>query len=217
MNAIKARISIYLFLFLSLSVSVAAAETITGKVIGISDGDTLTILTTQKQQIKIRLAEIDTPESGQPYGKRAKQALSKLAFNKQASVVQQDIDRYGRVVGRVYVDNIDVNAELVRVGAAWVYRKYMRDKSLLKQEQEARNEGRGLWGLSEAKQIAPWQWRQGVRAAPVTLKELPSGCGRKTRCSEMNNCSEAMFYLNQCGASRIDGDGDGVPCEAICR
>ena len=75
------------------------------------------------QQVKVRLGEIDTPESRQPYGQRAKQALSDLAFGQQARVVVQDTDRYGRKVSRVYVGAVDVNAEMIRQGAAWVYRQ----------------------------------------------------------------------------------------------
>jgi len=77
---------------------------------GRAGGDTLTVLMASKEQIKVRLAEIDTPEKKQPYGTRAKQALSKLAFGKAARVVEVDRDRYGRVVGRVYVGDVDVNA-----------------------------------------------------------------------------------------------------------
>jgi len=75
------------------------------------------------KQVKVRLGEIDTPESKQPFGERAKQTLSDLAYNKPARVVVQDTDRYGRTVGRVYVGGVDVNAEMVKQGAAWVYRK----------------------------------------------------------------------------------------------
>jgi hypothetical protein len=84
------------------------------------NGDTLTLLVpdgTSYKQVKVRLGEIDTPESKQPYGNRAKQALSDLAFNQQARVVVQDTDRYGRTVGRVYVGGVDVNAEMVKQGA----------------------------------------------------------------------------------------------------
>ena len=101
----------------------ALALDYTGRVVGISDGDTLTLLTPEKQQIRVRLGEIDTPESRQPYGERAKQALSDLAFGKEARVVVQDTDKYGRTVGRVYVGRVDVNADMVRQGAAWVYRQ----------------------------------------------------------------------------------------------
>src|SRR5690606_665034 len=109
----------------------ASATTLTGKVVAIADGDTLTLLTPAREQVKIRLAEIDTPERAQPYGTRARQALSDLAFGKQATVETSEKDRYGRVIGRIYVDGVDVNKELVSRGAAWVYRQYNHDKSLL--------------------------------------------------------------------------------------
>jgi micrococcal nuclease len=107
----------------------ADAAEYTGKVVAIADGDTLTLLV-DRQQLKIRLAEIDTPERGQPYGSRAKEALSQLAVGKRARVLAVDRDRYGRTVGLVYVGDTDVNAELVRRGAAWVYRKYAKDPAL---------------------------------------------------------------------------------------
>ena len=75
-----------------------------GKVVAISDGDTFTLLTTDKKQIKVRLSEIDTPEKGQPFGSRTQEALSDLIFSKDVLVIQDDIDRYGRLVGHVYVD-----------------------------------------------------------------------------------------------------------------
>lgn len=130
-----------------------------GKVVGITDGDTLTLLVEQKE-IKIRLAQIDTPERGQSYGTRAKQALSNLAFGKTATVKVENIDRYGRTVGRVYVGDIDVNAELVRQGVAWVYRKYATDDSLFRVEAEARDAKRGLWSLPETDRTPPWEWRK---------------------------------------------------------
>jgi len=103
MNSIRP--VLWLFgLFIILTGPLLAAE-LTGKVVGISDGDTLTLLVpdgARFKQVKVRLGEIDTPESKQPYGQRAKQALSDLAFGKQARVVVQDTDRFGRTVGRVY-------------------------------------------------------------------------------------------------------------------
>ena len=111
---------------LALASLATSAADLTGKVVGISDGDTLTLLVPDGasfKQVKVRLGEIDTPESKQPYGQRAKQALSDLAYNQQARVVVQDTDRYGRTVGRVYVGSLDVNAEMIRQGAAWAYRQ----------------------------------------------------------------------------------------------
>ncbi len=109
--------SILLFVVVTLPCS---AQTYYGKVVGVTDGDTLTLLTPEKRQIKVRLSEIDTPECGQPWGTKAKQALSDLAFGKEARIEYLDTDRYGRIVGRVYVGNTDVNAELIKGGHAWV-------------------------------------------------------------------------------------------------
>jgi len=136
-----------------------ASSEYNGKVVGVTDGDTLTLLVDQTE-IKIRLSQIDTPESGQPYGSRAKQALSGLAFGKVALAKVEAIDQYGRTVARVYVANTDINAEMVRLGAAWVYRKYATDDSLYRIETEARDTKRGLWSLPESERTPPWEWRQ---------------------------------------------------------
>ena len=217
------------------SLAVSAAD-LTGKVVGISDGDTLTLLVPDGasfKQVKVRLGEIDTPERKQPYGTRAQQILSELAYNQQARVVVQDTDRYGRTVGRVYVGAVDVNAEMVKRGAAWAYRQYLKDQSLLALEAEAKAAKRGLWGLPEAERCPPWDWRKGTCAtasapaprAPAAPTAAPtpattSGgftCAGKRYCREMTNCEEAKFYLTQCGVSSLDGNHDGVPCEKLCR
>ena len=134
-------------------------HTLEGKVVGITDGDTLKLLV-DNRQIKIRLAQIDTPERNQPYGSRAKQALSDLTFGKEVMAKVETIDRYGRSVARIYVDGVDVSAEMVRQGAAWVYRKYATDESLYEIEKEAQEAGRGLWALPEAQRVPPWEWRR---------------------------------------------------------
>ena len=120
----------------------------------------LTLLVDSKQ-LKIRLSDIDTPERKQPFGTRAKQALSELAFRKQARVVEVTVDRYGRIVGRAYVDGLDVNAVLVRGRYARVYRKYSHDAELLRLEAEAKRKGLGLW--ADPNPIPPWEWRRGRR------------------------------------------------------
>jgi endonuclease YncB( thermonuclease family) len=145
---------------LLLTATPAWAEELRGRVVAIHDGDTLTILTAERRQVKVRLAEIDTPESRQPYGTRARQALAAMVARRDARVVVIDTDRYGRTVGRVYVGPLDVNRELVRQGAAWVYRRYLHDRTLLVGEAEARTARRGLWSLPERDQVPPWVWRQ---------------------------------------------------------
>ena len=161
------RRTLWLYCFLALLAGPLLAAEYSGKVVGVSDGDTLTLLVPDGasfKQIKVRLGEIDTPERKQPYGTRAQQTLSELAFNKEARVVVQDTDRYGRTVGRVYVGSVDVNAELVKQGAAWVYRQYLKDQSLLALEEQARAAKIGLWGLPEAQRMPPWEWRHGGAA-----------------------------------------------------
>ncbi len=159
----------YRLFFLMLTLGVAPAlharadAQINGYVISIADGDTLTLLTADKERVKVRLAEIDTPEKKQPYGQKAKQELASLAFNHSAQVSVIDTDRYGRVVGRVVVDDLDVNAELVRRGAAWVYRDYLKRTDLLPLEAEARRQRKGLWALPESERMPPWQWRKEQR------------------------------------------------------
>lgn len=206
------------------------AATLSGRVVGVHDGDTLTLLDANRHQTKIRLAEIDTPESAQPYGSRAKQALSDLVFGQDIRVDVREQDRYGRTVGRVYVGTTDVNAAMVSAGAAWVYRQYSHDPELLRLETEARSAGRGLWSLPEAQRPPPWEWRQQQRQGgtqPVIQNEgrqtqtgTPPNffsCVGKTTCGQMTSCEEARIYLQQCGPSRLDGDHDGIPCESLCR
>ena len=228
------RHALWLFGLLALLAGPLLAAEYAGRVVAISDGDTLTLLVpdgTSFKQVKVRLGEIDTPESRQPYGTRARQTLSDLAFNQQARVVVQDTDRYGRTVGRVYVGNLDVNAEMIRQGAAWAYRQYLKDQSLLRLEAEAKAAKRGLWGLPEAERCPPWDWRKKAcptsAAAPAPASPAASAppaatsggftCAGKRYCREMTSCAEAKFYLTQCGVGSLDGNHDGVPCEKLCR
>lgn len=147
-------------LLVSCLALVLATNPLTGRVVGVTDGDTLTVLGDGHRPVKVRLAEIDTPESRQPWGKRAKQALSQKVFGKDVEVEVLDIDRYGRRVGRVRLGERDINREMVAEGHAWVYREYLRDRSLLDVEAAARAAGRGLWGLPESDRQEPSRWRR---------------------------------------------------------
>lgn len=201
------------------------AAPISCKVVGVHDGDTLTCLTDQHQQIKVRLAEIDTPETAQPYGNKSKTALSSLVFGKQVSLDSQTTDRYGRTVAKVSAGDQAVNREMVRLGAAWVYRQYSKDQSLLLVEAEAKSARRGLWSMPQADIVPPWEWRkagkqlnQQVASNKATAASTSAyQCGAKQYCKQMASCKEAMFYLNQCGMGRLDRDGDGKPCENVCK
>jgi endonuclease YncB( thermonuclease family) len=191
------------------------AEDLTGKVVSIADGDTVTILD-NNQQTKIRLAEIDTPEKNQPYGQKAKKALSDFIFGKTVRIEVDTIDRYGRTIGTIFLNDLNINKEMVKAGHAWVYVRYAKDKTLFDLEKNAKENQLGLWALPEGERIAPWQWRRGKRSIEKETN-LSFQCESKTTCRQMQSCAEAKYYLMNCGLTRLDGDKDGVPCESICR
>lgn len=144
--------------FLMLFIPVSWANSISGLVVKVYDGDTLTILAPLNQQIKIRLADIDAPERKQAFGQRSRQSLAELCFRKNASVQFQKKDRYQRILGRVYCNAVDVNAEQVRRGLAWVYDKYVADKSLYQLQAQARKSKAGLW--IDPDPVPPWEFRK---------------------------------------------------------
>ena len=133
-----------------------AAE-LAGRVVAVHDGDTISVLVAGTP-IRVRLAGIDAPERGQPFANAARHALESRVAGRDVSVVQRGRDGYGRVLGRVYVDAIDINAEQVRSGYAWVFRRFGADARLLALEAEAKAAGRGLW--RDAWAVAPWLWRE---------------------------------------------------------
>lgn len=146
-----------------LSVSAAYGDTLTGRVVGITDGDTLTLLDATNTQHKIRLAGIDAPEKAQSFGQVCKQSLSDLAYDRTVQIGWNKLDRYGRVIGKVLVNGQDVNLEQIRRGCAWHYKQYQNEQSLedrlsyARAEDSARAEKVGLW--VEAGAVAPWEWR----------------------------------------------------------
>lgn len=144
--------------WLLMATPIAAAESFRGRVVGVADGDTLTVLTPQLEQRRVRLAQIDAPESRQAFGTRSKQSLSIVCFGREALVRIEDIDRYGRVVGRVTCGGVDANAHQVRSGMAWVYRRYAHDAALFRLEDMARKQRVGLWVDPEP--VPPWEFRR---------------------------------------------------------
>ena len=130
-----------------------------GVVVGVIDGDTADVRL-DSGMIRVRFHAIDAPESGQPHGKAAKAALADLIFGKAVEVEPYEQDRYDRLVARVWIDGVDVNAEMLRTGNAWTYRRYADDPAYCTYEQAARDLGHGLWRLPANQRIAPWEWRQ---------------------------------------------------------
>lgn len=228
-NAKIGSVAATLALGLVLCGSVAKAETdpaeksLVGDVGRIVDGDTLELIVGSRN-IRIRLAEIDAPELSQPYGVTAKAELGKLVATRRVRVEIVDTDRYGRLVGEIHLDGLNVNHEMVRAGHAWAYTRYARGVEIVALEDAARRAGTGLWGLPKSDREAPWEWRRRRRGAARPSREtsppsdpMPAECGRKHLCKEMRSCAEALFHLNECAVRTLDGDGDGVPCEQLCR
>ncbi len=158
----------YFTLVLAVGLSLSThAEQLSGYVVGITDGDTLTLLVDQ-QLHKIRVAGIDAPERHQPFGERSKQSLAKLAFNKNAIVDCAKKDRYKRDLCKVMVDGQDVGLKQIADGMAWWYRKYAHEQSRTDSVAYEQAEGMarrlqvGLW--VDAKPAPPWDWRRTVRS-----------------------------------------------------
>jgi micrococcal nuclease len=147
-----------------------SANTFTAKVIGITDGDSITILTDQKQQIKVRLEGIDCPELHQDFGTRAKQVTSDLCFGKTVRVEQTGIDKYRRMLANVFVGDVSVNKELIRKGMAWHYKQSNHDSELAEMENQARRAKVGLW--AQENPVPPWDWRHPEKK--VTQKKYVS-------------------------------------------
>ena len=155
---------------LLLSATAAAAELV-GRVVGVADGDTLTVLDDAREQHRIRLAGIDAPEKRQAFGERARQNLAELVFGKNVLVIWDTHDRYGRIIGRVIAPQCDAHAcravdaglEQLRAGLAWHYKQYQREQPLEERllysdsERDARARRDGLWHEPDA--IPPWQFR----------------------------------------------------------
>lgn len=134
------------------------------KVIGISDGDTMTLLVDNKP-LKIRLANIDAPEKKQAFGQKSKESLSEICWGTDATFETQTIDRYGRTVAVVFCNGIEANKEQVRLGMAWTYTRYNRDSMLPAIQEEAKDHRAGLWGDLEP--VAPWKFKKQLRVYTV--------------------------------------------------
>jgi endonuclease YncB( thermonuclease family) len=150
---------------LSLATVQVHASTVQGSVVGVTDGDTITVLDTSNTKHKIRLSGIDAPEKGQAFGQRSKQSLSNLVFSKSVTVQSSKRDRYGREIGKVLVNGLDVNLEQIRLGMAWHYKAYQREQSpqdraeYSEAEQRARQVHTGLW--QDPAPVPPWDFRHG--------------------------------------------------------
>jgi endonuclease YncB( thermonuclease family) len=154
-------ISAIAFFYVTYS-DVSNAQSYEGKVIKVIDGDSINILHEGKP-LRIRLAEIDAPERGQPFWKKSREALADYVAGKEVTVEEVDIDRYKRIVGQVYIGDLWVNGALVRGGYAYVYPRYVTTERLYEFEEEARESQAGIWKLPESERVKPWEWRKQKR------------------------------------------------------
>ena len=150
-------------LVLGISVGVAAAA-LAGKVVAVTDGDTIKLLDAGKVQHVVRLSGIDAPERKMPFGQRSKQNLSDLVYGKWVEVEGEKNDRYSRLVGKVLVNGRDANLAQIQAGMAWHYKQYEREQSptdrqiYSEAEIKAAAAKQGLW--VERNPVAPWDWRK---------------------------------------------------------
>lgn len=158
--------------------------TLQGKVVGISDGDTITVLDGNKTQHKIRLAGIDAPEKSQAFDERSKQHLSELVFGKTVTVDWNKTDKYGRTIGKVIVNGQDANQSQIRAGLAWHYKQYEKEQlpadrsSYAQAEIDARTRKIGLW--HDAAPIPPWDFRHGAgNTAAILISQPDETCSCK--------------------------------------
>lgn len=218
----------------------ASATPVAGVVTRVIDGDTLVFQPEGKPPVEVRLRDIDAPESCQPWGAEAKKALEEMALGKQAVLSASGRDAYGRTLGLVTIDEQSLSRLLVEDGHAWSVRYKWDNGPLVKQERQAKALSRGLH--SQAGALPPKEFRRvkgacpppgagtaaattGAAAAsilaPAAQSTTPSRtvaaaafrCDGRTRCSQLTSCAEAQFFLAHCPGVKIDGDGDGIPCE----
>jgi len=147
-------------LFVALN-AICHADEIKGKVVSIADGDTVTVLDAEKVQHKIRLQGIDAPEKAQAFGTKSKEHLSEKIGEKEVVVKWKEKDRYGRVLGEIYLGDRHINLEMVQDGMAWHYKRYSKSKELAGAEETARKAKKGLWADKEP--VPPWEFRKKER------------------------------------------------------
>jgi endonuclease YncB( thermonuclease family) len=178
------------------------AEQFAGKVVGISDGDTISVLREGKA-VKVRLYGIDAPEKAQAFGTKARQFTAALVFQKEVTVIIHATDRYGRLVGDVLLpDGRSLSQELAKAGMAWWYKPYAaKDTTLAQLEAEAHAARRGLW--ADAHPLPPWEWRKETHTAPVASAGAASGEVHGTRNTRVYHLPACPGYNRMKPTNRV--------------
>jgi endonuclease YncB( thermonuclease family) len=167
-NGINGEMNRVLIVILALlAPAICWGDSFSGRVVGVSDGDTVTVLVSERDQYKVRISGIDAPEKKQAFGQKAKAMMSDLVYGKDVVVEWSKRDRYGRTIGVVMVDGQDAGLTLLRAGLAWHYKQYQREQTPAQREQygtaeeTARAERVGLWADDDP--MPPWEWRHNKR------------------------------------------------------
>ena len=223
-------------IFFLLLISAQILETFKGKVVGVTDGDSITVLTSDSTEVKIRLDGVDCPEKSQAFGTKAKQFTSDLVYNKTVKVEKTGTDKYGRTLAYILLnDTINLNKELLKAGLAWHYKKYNSNEELAQFEQNAHNQKLGLW--ADSLPIAPWDFRHGTSSngtlnntlkdtlsTQSVLKTVPNStdvyvCNssssyafHKYQCSGLNRCKSGISEISKEKAESMGR----TPCK-ICK
>lgn len=183
-------------LLLFLCVAATCQTVLTGMVVGVADGDTFTLLTPAKKEVKVRLHGIDCPERNQDFGTRAKQYTSAQLFRKTVKIQVKSKDRYGRYVALVRLPNGRIlNEELLKAGMAWHFTRYDRSSSWAALERAARAKRVGLWSLKDP--VAPWTFRKHVGKPRTGVLKIPASNSRRI----------TSRVSSPCGARTNSGDG----------
>lgn len=178
MNLIKHSFLV-LCLTLNLALLCSAQETFSAKVVGVVDGDTVTVMDKNFRQITVRLAGIDAPEKQQDFGNVSKEFLAKLIFEKKVTIVAGKTDKYGRMIGKILLDGKDINLAMVEAGLAWHYKEYEDEQSAEDREKyaqaeiNARKSLAGLWQQSNA--VKPSDFRKSKTTDSISIPPLTAG------------------------------------------
>lgn len=208
----------------------AAAAPLTGKVDRVIDGDSLVFAPDGgAPPIEVRLKGIDAPEGCQDGGAEAREYLREAVMDKVATLLTSGKDSYGRTLGVLTVDGMEINQRLVAEGHAWSLRTKWNQGPYMPQEKVAIALRRGLHTTPGA--VAPWDFRRtrgpcsapapaasapATSAAPVAPERVATAgfrCDGRVHCSQMHSCEEAKYFLAHCPGVKMDGNRDGVPCE----
>lgn len=153
-----------LLIFILFLSNIVNAKTIEGLVVGVADGDTITVLDQQKNTYKIRLQGIDAPEKKQAFGEKSKQSLHDLVHGKQVRIEYDKEDKYGRIVGKITLDDLDICLQQLVLGMAWHYKKYQNEQSVADRvvyndaELKSKSLKLGLW--ADETPMPPWEFRK---------------------------------------------------------